>query len=254
MTPIEEKGSFWVFDPIASEWSLLSPSDPISPYPAARSYHCLTNDGTDTIFLHAGCPEKGRLADLWAFQVSRRNWRQLASAPEPVRGGTSITFSAGNLFRMNGFDGKQEQGGSLDIYHPAANEWTSRSFTADGVSGPAPRSVSSLLALGINGRPSLVTLFGEHDPSSLGHEGAGKMLDDVWVYDIEAEKWVQAESSRGAEQTESDANKKPRPKPRGWFATDTVDHKGKAKIVVQGGLVESNKRLGDVWLLDFTAS
>ena len=32
------------------------------------------------------------------------------------------------------------------------------------------------------GATRLVTLFGESDPSSLGHMGAGKMLADVWAY------------------------------------------------------------------------
>jgi hypothetical protein len=37
--------------------------------------------------------------------------------------------------------------------------------------------------------PQLVTVFGEHDPSSLGHQGAGKMLGDVWPYGIASGIW-----------------------------------------------------------------
>jgi hypothetical protein len=32
-----------------------------------------------------------------------------------------------------------------------------------------------------------VTIFGERNPSSLGHAGAGKMFGDVWAYDIAGE-------------------------------------------------------------------
>lgn len=78
MAPVDENRSLWVFDPSTSTWSLVSP-DSTSPYPAARSYHCLISDGDDKIYVHAGCPEKGRLSDLWCFRVSNRKWTPLAS-------------------------------------------------------------------------------------------------------------------------------------------------------------------------------
>ncbi|KAJ5508979.1 hypothetical protein N7527_011122 [Penicillium freii] len=238
MTPIQESGGIWEFDPSANKWSLLAPSNsqPAS-IPAARSYHCTANDGKDTVFIHAGCPEKGRLSDLWAFSVSQKQWTELAPAPDPPRGGTSIAFAGGRLYRMNGFDGEREQGGRVDVYEPEANVWGSHSFGPDGVSGPSPRSVAALLPVAVSGRVYLVTLFGERDPSSLGHQGAGKMLGDVWVFDIETKLWTKIEA-RGDE----------RPDPRGWFDGDVLDD---GSIVVHGGLGESNNRLGDVWTLEF---
>lgn len=76
---------------------------------------------------------------------------------------------------------------------------TSRSFVADGIAGPSPRSVGVLILVVIGGRMSLVTLFGERDPSSLGHQGAGKMLGDVWVFDVDsgAETGVDAQGDEG---------------------------------------------------------
>ncbi|KAL3471597.1 hypothetical protein BJX99DRAFT_21469 [Aspergillus californicus] len=239
MAPIEENGSFWVFDPSTDAWSPVQPADAQSPYPAGRSYHALTNDGKDTVYLHAGCPEKGRLKDLWAFNVLTRQWRELPLAPGPERGGTSIAYADGKLYRMNGFDGQTEQGGALDVFDIAKNEWSTITYPADGKSGPSPRSVSSLLALDIAGKSSLVTPFGEHDPSSLGHQGAGKMLSDVWAFDLESQKWrevlVQGEA----------------PPARGWFDADVVVNDSRAGIVAHGGLAESNERLGDIWLLEF---
>jgi hypothetical protein len=197
----------------------------------------MSSNGKDTLYLHAGCPEKGRLSDLWSFNLSTRKWKELAAAPDPPRGGTSIAFSTGLLYRMNGFDGRCEQGGSLDIYFPEKNSWESHTYAADGQAGPSPRSVSALLPVSLDGKPCLVTLFGERDPSTLGHQGAGKMLGDVWIFDIETKSWTEVEV-QGDEL----------PLARGWFAADTADE---GKIVIQGGLGESNERLGDVWSLSF---
>ena len=43
---------------------------------------------------------------------------------------------------------------------------------------------------------TLLTLFGERDPSSLGHQGAGKMLGDVWMYDIALATWSEVATTR----------------------------------------------------------
>ncbi|KAH2716950.1 hypothetical protein KXV24_005620 [Aspergillus fumigatus] len=234
MSPIDEAGAVWEFTPQTSSWRLITPTSEIHPPP--RSYHCMTSDGIDTLYLHAGCPETGRLSDLWAFRLSTREWTPLAAAPDPPRGGTSIAFADGALYRMNGFDGKMEQGGSVDVYSPGENVWSSYGFVADGVSGPEARSVSALLPVRTGEKVALVTLFGERDPSALGHQGSGKMLDDVWVFDVQERSWRRVDAQGEA------------PCARGWFAADVL---GENAIVVQGGLDESNRRLGDVWILSF---
>ena len=245
MIPIEEHGSLWAFDPTTANWDLQTPTSSIQPYPEARSYHSLTNDGRDTVYLHGGCPESGRLSDLWSFHIPSKSWTRLMSAPGPPRGGTSIAFSGGLLYRMNGFDGKTEQGGTLDIYSPDTNTWVTHVYHADGQSGPGPRSVSALISLTVNGRLSLLTLFGERDPSPLGHHGAGKMLDDVWIFDVESRVWSEVQA--GGYLTEPFIGEELKPAPRGWFAAEAIG----GCIAVQGGLGESNERLGDVWLLKF---
>ena len=235
MAPIEEKGALWVFDTDTNLWSQLQPEKPQLPYPVGRSYHAMTNDDKDTIFIHAGCPEKGRLRDLWAFNVMHRTWEELPPAPAPERGGTSAAYAQGKLYRMNGFDGKTEQGGAMDVFDLQDNLWSTVTFDVEDKSGPTPRSVSCLLPVVVDHKPSLLTMFGEHDPSSLGHQGAGKMLGDVWLFNIESETWKKLK-------TEGDV-----PCPRGWFDADVVDG---TKVVIHGGLAESNQRLGDIWLLD----
>jgi hypothetical protein len=83
-------------------------------------------------------------------------------------------------------------------------------------------------------------MFGERDPSALGHAGAGKMLSDVWAFDIEVRTWQRVEVGADG------------PVARGWFDADVVrDGVVKDAMVVHGGLGEDNQRLGDVWVLRF---
>jgi hypothetical protein len=242
MAPIEEDGAVWELDPSKSLWSSIKPADSKKPHPPARSYHCSTSDGEGTFYLHAGCPEKGRLADLWKFDIAERSWTQLAEAPGPQRGGASIAHSKGKLYRMNGFDGSTEQGGSVDIFDISANSWSTETFIADGNDGPEARSVCVLLPIRLAGKDKLFTLFGEHDPSSQGHAGAGKMLSDVWIYDI-SENWWTRLHPEGLDGI---------PDPRGWFDADVIKaDKGNDSVVLHGGLGEKNERFSDVWLLSF---
>lgn len=239
MAPVDEEGRLWVLDPSNDTWSTLSPSS--STWPEPRSYHCMTNDTRNIIYVHAGCPEKGRRSDLWAFSTSTLEWTELASAPGPPRGGTSMAYADEKIYRMNGFDGEIEQGGSLDVFDPALNNWSSITFTADGKSGPGARSVSALVPVRVDGNTLLVTVFGESDPSSLGHLGAGKMLTDGWAYSLSDQKW--SSITAGAQNV---------PDARGWFDADAVTIDGKEGVVVIGGLGESNDRLDDAWLLSFS--
>jgi len=85
-------------------------------------------------------------------------------------------------------------------------------------------------------------MFGETDPSALGHAGAGKMLGNVWAYSLQAKKWYKIDWEGEG------------PKPRGWFAADLVPgggQDGKSAVIVHGGLAEDNSRLGDVWKFEF---
>lgn len=238
MAPIDEHGHIWVFDPSTEAWTSLPSSS--STHPNARSYHAMTSNGSDTIYVHAGCPEKGRLSDLWAFNIHDGAWRQLATAPGAQRGGTSLAYADGKIYRMNGFDGKTEQGGTLDVFDEASNSWSSLEFMPDGKTGPGARSVAALVPVHKDGSIILVTLFGESDPSSLGHLGAGKMLNDSWTYSVKDNTWAKVIWPSVEV-----------PQARGWFDADVVSMDGDEGIVVVGGLGESNERLDDAWLLRF---
>ncbi|KHN97467.1 Kelch-type beta propeller [Metarhizium album ARSEF 1941] len=236
MDPIDEQGGVWRCDAAIPSWDLIETAS--YKYPAARSYHAMASDGAKTIYLHAGCPSQGRLSDLWAFDTASLEWTELPSAPGPARGGTSITFCQGKLYRVGGFDGTSEQGGVVDVYDPAASTWQSISFSPDDIHGPGARSVAALLAVRSEGEPVLVSMFGEGDPSSLGHAGAGKMLHDVWLFHIRDAAWKKMEF-------EGDV-----PSARAWFAADVLQGRDGDAVIVHGGLAADNSRLGDVWRLE----
>ncbi|KAG8408046.1 hypothetical protein J3459_018230 [Metarhizium acridum] len=240
MDPIDEQGSLWRYNPANPSWDLVKTTS--SEYPAARSYHAMTSDGAKTIYLHAGCPSKGRLSDLWAFDTESLEWTELPSAPGPARGGTSITFCQGKLYRMGGFDGSSEQGGILDSYVPASRTWQSTSFSPDGIHGPGARSVATLLSLRSAEQHVLLTMFGESDPSSLGHAGAGKMLRDAWIFNIRDSAWKKVVF-------EGDV-----PVARGWFSADVLLGDDRDAVIIHGGLAEDNSRLGDVWRMELVGA
>ncbi|TKY86952.1 hypothetical protein EX895_003629 [Sporisorium graminicola] len=176
MAPLDEAGAVWAFDTLASTWTLLTPADATAPCPPPRSYHCTASDGAHMLFIHAGCPASGRLNDLWAFDTRERTWRQCKDAPGPARGGASLAFSAGKLYRMNGFDGQAEVGGVVDEYNIATDSWRSNAFTADGKDGPEARSPlnSELIALGFRTSNLTATMA----PSFAAHKDA-KELSNV---------------------------------------------------------------------------
>jgi hypothetical protein len=238
MEALDENGSIWAFTPSKKSWALIKPANSSRLAPDPRSYHAIAADGSNIVYVHAGCPSNGRLSDFWGFNLELREWTQLADAPGPARGGTSLVQVHDRIYRMNGFDGTKELGGSIDVYDMNKNTWSNKSYTADGKDGPSARSVGALLYALVEGKEYLITLFGEADPSSLGHQGAGKMLSDIWAYDLEEEHWIQVEPKDGAE----------RPVARGWFGADQLERN---RVLVVGGLDDGNQRLGDAWSLTF---
>ena len=223
MQPLEERGRVWVFDTKRSRWTHLDPKNG-SPFPPARSYHSSTStlhpisDGNDltadlvggvasgfddhgTIFVHGGCLASGRTAEVWGFDVASRIWSRYPDAPGSPRGGASLAFSQDRLYRFGGFDGERELGGSIDFLYfsvssfddkggkgelavtPRTGIWGSVPFA--GAAGPGNRSVAGLQAITTGqGRNYLLLFLGERQPSSSGHETAGRFWEDVWSFQI----------------------------------------------------------------------
>lgn len=134
-----------------------------------------------TLYLHAGCPFKGRLATLHSLDLSSLTWTALPSAPEPGRGGTNLAAlpDSSLLARFGGFAGYELDG--LDVFDTEKREWESLDVKVEsGGEGPGRRSVCLLQAIEKgpehDGKKVVAVLaHGEREgaPAELGHDGAG---------------------------------------------------------------------------------
>ncbi|KAL6363297.1 hypothetical protein LRP88_02709 [Fusarium phalaenopsidis] len=284
-----------------SEWALGDtsktgiPQDPIVGNVAEDAVDEESN-GYGTFFVHAGCLTNGeRTNDIWAFNVHDRTWSELPAAPGPARGGTAICISKSRLFRFGGFDGETELGGQLDFLHlevetfddkgskgevsvRARGGWqiilqsdpnseTTEIHAEPSQVWPEPRSVASFEAITVGGgREYLVLTMGEREPSSEGHAGAGKFLDDVWMFQVPplgmtaasvtAAMW-QAVGRKTGEgkwtpvglEPYDDDNSDELPESRGWIASAPMGDLEENGILIWGGVGEDGQRLGDGWIL-----
>ena len=299
MRPLQEQGRVFVFDTKLNRWSHLDPPKG-SSYPEGRSYHASTAnehplpsnrdftensigstdyDDHGTIFVHGGCTAEGRRADVWAFDVASRTWSQFPDAPGVARGGPCLTVTQNRLYRFGGFDGKTELGQQIDFLNLSRStfddkgghgelaivpngKWETIPLPTDG-KGPGNRSVAGLHPVTTGqGRNFLLLFLGESEPSSAGHEAAGKFFGDVWTFMLHPDgltaasikdatrQAVGAKTGEGSwaeveipEATMKDGNRD-HPK-RGWFASDVGD----GNVILWGGVNEENERLGDGWIL-----
>ncbi|MCJ1450254.1 hypothetical protein MMC28_000583 [Mycoblastus sanguinarius] len=307
MKPLEENGRVWVYDTKLDRWNFLDPAKG-SSFPEPRSYHASAStehplgngkdqtehpmgesasdfDDHGSVFVHAGCPASGRLADVWIFDIASRIWTQLADIPGPARGGPSLTFTQDRLYRYGGFDGEKELGGPLQYLRfivstfddnggkgelavtPVTGQWETVE-PPPGTPMPGNRSVAGLQpATTGQGRNYLMLLMGERDPSSSGHEGAGRFWDDVWSFQLRPDgmtaasfkdatrQLVGAKSAEGSwarvdvpESSLTDG-KSQRPGSRGWFASAQGQDLGPETVVMWGGVTGDNQRADDGWIL-----
>lgn len=311
MKPLEESGRVWIFNTRVAAWTYLDP-EPGTPFPAARSYHSSVainkpepkvegkpgtqqiqtegQRGFSTFFVHAGCPTSGRTNDFWAFDVNSRTWKELPPAPGNPRGGTSLTVSKQRIFRYGGFNGTSEEGGQLDILELALETfsdtsglseigittkggWTTLNFAEENMIHPGNRSVAGFQTITTGmGREYLVLFLGERDPSSNGHNGAGRFWQDVWVFQAPPKGMTGAsfkdaawqamgrETGEGiwsqvfvsdAEGEEGEDVKGLVPSGRGWFASSTLGDLGATGLLFWGGLNAKNEREDNGWILSF---
>ena len=113
-------------------------------------------------------------------------------------------------------------------------------------------------------------MFGERDPSSQGHEGAGKFWGDVWAFQcpprgmtaasFKDATWQALGSETGeglwseidvadAEGVEGEDVKNLVPSERGWFASSTMGDVDASGIILWGGLNGKNEREDNGWIL-----
>jgi len=218
--------------------------------PDPRSYHAMVSHASK-LYVHAGCPEAGRLGDLYSFDVATGKWCTLAPAPGAGRGGTAIAVTklggSDVVVRFAGFAGHQlGADNALDIYNIGTNTWSSTVPGADPSHGrPGPRSVHGLVGFQSAKFSSAraVLYHGESEASNLGHAGAGSFWSDVWMLE-------ESSSGGGNLQWKYLPVEGEGPAGRGWFPSAAWTNEGDTKVVLQGGLLSSNERSDDLWVLE----
>lgn len=157
-----------------------------------------------------------------------------------------------------GFSGYElpDVAGDLDIYSIRSNRWYTVQPKPDQTHGvPGQRSVHGFVpfsstSLGLEDAVALL-YHGEKDASTLGHAGAGTFWSDVWLLKKdtstpETDGWAWSKvqvSDEGASGLV--------PEGRGWFPSASwVDSEGNTRVVMQGGLLSSNERSDETWLLE----
>jgi hypothetical protein len=169
---------------------------------------------------------------------------------------TSLTSFSTNLspyicaFRNEGFAG-YELGAdhTLDIYTISTNTWRTVLPSPDSTHGyPGARSVHGFVPFQSKSNPAAIALLyhGERDASSLGHAGAGTFWDDLWLLEYHKSKdgnlsWKKVDIAEDSK----------KPEARGWIPSASyVDEHGETKVVMFGGLLSSNERSDELWLLE----
>jgi hypothetical protein len=151
------------------------------------------------------------------------------------------------IHSRSGFAGRElGEDNALDIYTISSDTWSTVQPRPDPNNGiPGPRSVHGFVGLSNAHTPALAILFyGELEPSSTGHAGAGKFWDDIWVLASDPDhesgvSWFRIDSYSGL-----------KPESCGWFPSASwVDSKDKSVIVLHGGLLSSNQRSIETYLL-----
>ncbi|TVY41022.1 Rho GTPase-activating protein [Lachnellula subtilissima] len=260
--------------------------------------------GYGTFFIHAGCPASTRtdelwgfdvrsrtIGDLWGFDVRSRTWKEFPTAPGKPRGGTSIAVSKQRIYRYGGFNGADEEGGELDFLElqletfidskggtgevgvAAKGSWQTLNFKEENMNFPENRSVAGMETITTGmGREYLVLMLGERDPSTEGHDGAGKYWGDVWTFQcpplgmtgasFKDATWqaLGRETGEGlwspvavadAEGVEGEDVHKLVPGERGWFASSSLGDLDATSVMIWGGLNGKNSTEANGWILTF---
>ncbi|EJD33397.1 hypothetical protein AURDEDRAFT_117887 [Auricularia subglabra TFB-10046 SS5] len=235
--------------------------------PVGRSY-CTGTVLGDTIYVHAGCLLSGRLSDLYAYDIPSQTWSRLADAPGEPRGGTALIAAKAVidvsekdvLLRWGGFAGHElGEDNALDVYTPSSNTW--RTFHPQGPEGkPGPRSVHGFAPLAITSPPGdteravALMWMGERDPATNGHAGVSLFWDDAWTL-LQVPVSDPSDASGGFIWRPLAINRSSIPEARGWFPvvdvpTGPSERATLARILMHGGLLSSNQRSGEAWLLE----
>lgn len=141
----------WKFEFDSNQWILLKDGNESNEVPQPRSFHKMvaSHNGKE-IFMFGGCGAKGRLNDLWKFDVKLGEWSQLPTSGElKGRGGPSLAVCDGNVIITTGFSGQENN--DIHLFDSSLNSWSVVSKEAPF----RPRSVAAFTQI-----ENLLILFG----------------------------------------------------------------------------------------------
>lgn len=229
---LETLDDFWQFDPDSRLWARIE-VEADAAKPSALSYHAMTS-ADDHIYVFGGCFSKGRSNELWEYSLSTSQWQRIECDPSMAiscRGGPGLACLNNQIHILFGFDGKNALGDHF-VFDRATKNW--QNLTNESAPAPPARSVTGVVALpALGARGSLFVFGGESAASAQGHEGAGKYLQDTWIYDLASQSWSVHLASAAL------------PSARGWLSTIALDDGQRA--VIYGGF-DGEERVGDLWL------
>jgi len=224
----------WKFDVLNSKWIEINQYDNIAP--SKRSFHTMTAI-KNFIYIYGGCGQNGRLSDLHCFDIIHNRWIPNINNNHFIsgRGGSCIIPSNDecNLFIIGGFKGKESN--AIYKYSISENNW----YTVYKEDNDQIMPFSVFICGKINNK--IVCFGGEISPSIIGHNGAGKFSNDLYIFDG---------NDATIKKNKINYVFPERPLPRGWSSGCNFT---KDEIIIFGGLTgndEFPKKLNDIWILE----
>ena len=213
--------------------------------PSPRSFHKMLSIG-NTLYVFGGCGAKGRMSDLYSYDIEERSWTKLPTCETriPGRGGAGFVNSSDSksIFIVGGFAGKEMN--DVFRYDIETQKYYEVCSQDDTNINNKLRPFSVSCGGVLNG--NIYYFGGEVDPSQIGHEGAGGFSNDVQVLNGKTGNVI----VDGGKLKSDDAMK---PMERGWTDAATFIEDDVEKLVVFGGLSgddDNPTRLNDLWVLE----
>jgi hypothetical protein len=192
----------WVYEVVSDTWTQKNPS----VKPPAREFHEMVYDSLNEKVVLFGGHNGSNLNDTWVYDVASDTWTQKNPTIKPsARGQFALAFDSTNnkVVLFGGYEGYARD--DTWVYDVASDTWTQKNPSTK----PSARYGHSMVYYSEN---KYIVLFGGHRIITRN--------DETWVYDLEADNWIQ---------------KRPilKPSPRRWFAMvyDSVNK----KVVLYGG-------------------
>lgn len=219
------------FDVDLLQWTQYKKTSDTNEWPEKRSYHSMVSCA-DQLYVFGGCGDDGRYNNLWQFDTTNKQWKQLPSPDSQKlvpRGGCGFAYLNNALWVFGGFCGHEL--GDIASFDLVTNTWT---YIIDVQI--SPRSVFAFGCLdGV-----LIGHGGEQNPSELGHAGAGEFADDVVLIQSKKESGERVLAKRIE-------FSKPIGGRRGWHAGATI----KNTFYVFGGNTTENERDNSLIAIEF---